>query len=135
MNTITKTALSGLAMLGFSFGAVNTADAKEPVKVAVNVSANDRTDGHYETRYETVLVEPAHYEQRYERGRLVNVWVPDRYETVAREVYVEDYGRGFGSSFRFDFGRGGHDRWDRHDSHGGHDSHGSHDSHGGHGHR
>ena len=131
MNTITKTALTGMAMLGLSVGAMNTAEAKDPIKVsaAIGLSNNDRTDGHYETVYETVIVEPARYETRYNpyTRRYEQVYVPARYETVARQVWVND-----APTFRFGFGFGGWGRDHRYHHHH-HHHHGSHSggSHGG----
>jgi len=67
--------------------------------------------GHYETRYKRILVEEAHYETHYiapvvvtrrdrcgrfykvtvEPARYEEVWVPDRYETRAVQVWVHGY--------------------------------------------
>lgn len=90
-NTNSPLGLAGLVIAsGLFFGGSATAEARDHGSVSLRFGgpsycapAYERVyvPGHYETRYQTVLVEPAHYERR---------WIPDTFETRA-----DQYGRRF----------------------------------------
>ena len=116
MNYFIKPMLwAGLGMLGAGAGLMNSADAKEPVKVAI--TAENRTDGHYETQWvdETRVDSTGNtYVVRVQR----QVYVDDlyvsspsygwRYTTTSPYYYDSPYYYRSGPSFYFGIGGGHH---------------------------
>lgn len=99
---------AGALGLGAATLGTSVAEAKPPV--AVSISADQKTDGHYETyiEYETRVDSDGNtYTVPVER----KVWVSDTFDSAP---YYYDGPRYYGPSFRFNWG-GGH--WGHHHHH------------------
>ena len=102
MKTFIKPMLwAGLGLLGVGAGLTNTADAKEPVKLALTES--NRTDGHFETQtvYETRVDSDG---RTFQVGVQRQVWVSDDDVYVSSPSYGYRYSGGYPYSSSYPYG-------------------------------